>query len=136
MKHSATAFLLLGAVLLAAALPAWGREVKLGVGETYTTGGGLTVRCIERNAPRAITLTDCQFWDNFNKVCLYTRKTLRYENLACVEECQHWDSFNKVCLYATTCKFYPDQRAFVRTVCDVFDPTQKVCRQTKQKLIR
>jgi hypothetical protein len=133
MKHRPTV-LLLGALLLAA-LPASAREVVLSTGEAYSDNG-LNVRCVERTKPQAIILTDCQFWDEFNKVCLYTRKSYHYKDLSCIEECQHWDHFNKSCFYATKCKFYPAQRAFVLTTCDVYDAPENVCRQTKQKLIR
>ena len=135
MKHSATAALLLGAVLCTFAPPAWGREVVLGLGETYSDGD-LTVRCAERAEPQVIELTECQFWDQFDKVCLYERRTLRYGDLACVEECQQWDSFSNACYYAATCEFFPAQRSFVRTVCDVFDEVENVCRRTRQELLK
>ncbi|MDA8165472.1 MAG: hypothetical protein M0017_10635 [Desulfobacteraceae bacterium] len=134
MKRVASAFFFLTAALCAAALPAWGREVVLGAGESYSADD-LTVRCVERAEPQVIKLTDCQFWDQFEQKCLYERKTYRYGRLACVEECQHWDSFSNTCFFATTCEFVPGQHAFVRTSCDVFDQTENVCRRTKQQVI-
>lgn len=127
--------LLAALLLLLSPLPVTAREVLLGAGEVYRDKE-LTVRCTEGKGAQPIVLSDCQFWDDFTKTCLYERKTHHLGKRQCVEECQHWDSFNNVCHYATQCQFFPEQRAFVRVSCETFDAFANVCRKSKQELLR
>lgn len=128
--------ILLAALLLfCVPLPAVAREVVLEAGETYQEND-LIIRCAERRESRLMVLSDCQFWDDFANKCLHERKTHHMGRLQCVEECQHWDSFNNVCHFATQCRFFPEQRAFVRITCDLFDEFANTCLKTRQELIR
>ncbi len=106
------------------------KEVSLDTGETYRQGD-LTVTCgqpLTEDTPLAIN--DCQHWDDFNKKCLFEKKTYTYKNLECVEECQHWEKLNSTCHYQTKCSFYPAQKLFVRTTCDKFDDFNNTCMKT------
>lgn len=134
MKSSAV-ILLTAFALGAVQVPAAGREVVLGLGETFRESD-LTVRCAESAEPQLTVLTDCQFWDNFDQVCLHERQTFHYARLQCVAECQHWDSFDSTCHYASSCELLPAQRAFLRTSCDFFDNAGNVCRRSRQDLLR
>lgn len=117
-----------GLTFLAANVAA--KEVSLDTGETYRRGD-LTVTCgqpLTEDVPLA--LNDCQYWDDFNKKCLFEKKTYTYKNLQCVEECQYWEKFNSTCHYQTNCSFYPAQQSFVRTTCDKFDDFNNTCVKT------
>ena len=127
--------LLAATLLLTAPHPATSREFVLEAGEIYREND-LIVRCTERREPRLMVLSDCQLWDDFTNKCLYERKTHHLGRLQCVEECQHWDSFMNVCHFATQCRFFPDQRSFVRITCDLFDEFTNTCQKTRQELIR
>lgn len=111
------------------------KEVSLDIGETYNQGD-LTVTCGQSSSVDApLVLNDCQYWDDFNKKCLFEKKTYTYLNLECVEECQHWEKFNSTCHYQTKCTFYPPQKSFVQTTCDQFDDFNKTCVRTKDRKI-
>jgi hypothetical protein len=106
------------------------KEVSLEKGETYRQGD-LTVTCgqpLTEDVPLA--LKDCQYWDDFNKKCLFEKKTYIYKNLQCVEECQHWAKFNSTCHYQTKCSFDLTQKLFVQTTCDKFDDFNNTCVKT------
>ena len=107
------------------------KTVVLGVGENYTEGD-LNVMCVDRQRDAVVELSECQFWDDFNKRCLYERKIFAYNDIECVEECQHWDSFNKRCYFATQCNFHAAAGVFVKTICEEFDDFNNVCKRTKQ----
>lgn len=127
------AILLLALLLTAPA--AWAKTIVLEPGQSYTSGE-TNIVCMPGNGSAApISRTECQYWDNFNKQCLYQRKIITYGRAECVEECQHWDDFNHECRFATTCVFYAGQRRFVRTVCDEFDTFNATCVRTRQELI-
>ena len=119
---------IVGMTFLASSVGA--KEVSLEVGETYHQGN-LTVSCglpLTEDVPLA--LKDCQHWDNFNKKCLFEKKTYTYKNLQCVEECQYWEKFNSTCHYQTKCSFDSGQKSFVRTTCDKFDDFNNTCVKT------
>lgn len=106
------------------------KEISLDVGETYRQGE-LTVTCgqpLTDDIPLA--LNNCQYWDNFNKKCLFERTTYKYKNIDCVEECQSWEEFNNTCHYKTKCSFHPAQKSFVQTTCDKFDDFNNICVKT------
>lgn len=106
------------------------KEISLDTGETYRQGN-LTVTCGQPLTDGiALAINDCQYWDNFNKKCLFEITTYTYKNLECVEECQHWEKFNNTCHYKTKCSFYPTQKSFVRTTCDKFDDFKNTCVKT------
>lgn len=111
------------------------KEVSLDIGEIYRQGD-LTVTCAQPlRDEMPLALNDCQYWDNFNKKCLFETTTYTYKNLECVEECQHWEKFNSTCHYQTKCSFYPAQKSFVRTACDKYDNFNKSCVKTSDKKI-
>lgn len=124
--------------LLVAAAGAGAREVRLQAGETYRDDD-LIVTCqataAAGQAMAPLSLAECQYWDDFNKKCLFEKNILTYRNLECVEECQHWDSFRNTCYYQTRCTFYPDHETFVRTVCDEFDDFKHKCLRTRETKI-
>jgi hypothetical protein len=106
------------------------KEVILDTGETYRQGN-LTVTCgiaLTEHVPQAFK--ECQHWDDFNKNCLFEKKTYIYKNLQCVEGCQYWEKFNNTCHYQTKCSFDPGQEWFVRTTCDKFDGFNNTCVNT------
>jgi hypothetical protein len=106
------------------------KEVSLETGETFRQGN-LTVTCgltLTEDVPQA--LKDCQYWDDFNKKCLFEKKTYTYKNLQCVEECQYWEKFNSSCHYQTKCSFDSGQKSFMRTRCDKFDDFNNTCVKT------
>ena len=109
------------------------KEVRLDMGETYRQGD-LTVTCGESSGESStdnpLALNDCQYWDDFNKECLFEKTTYMYKNLKCVEECQYWDKFNGICHYRTKCTFSPPHKAFVRTTCEKFDDFNNTCVKT------
>lgn len=128
MKKHVFISLIVGVMFLAGHVGA--NEVTLDLGETYRHGD-LTVTCgqpLTDEVPLAIK--DCQYWDNFNKKCLFETTTYTYKNIECVEKCQYWEKFNGTCHYQTKCSFYPSQKSFVRTTCDKFDDFKKTCVKT------
>lgn len=111
------------------------KEVSLETGETFRQGN-LTVTCgltLTEDVPQA--LKDCQYWDDFNKKCLFEKTTYVYNTLECVEECQHWDKFSSTCYYRTKCSFFPPQKLFVQTTCDKFDDFNNSCLKKSDKKI-
>ncbi|MCJ7599925.1 MAG: hypothetical protein MUO63_00320 [Desulfobulbaceae bacterium] len=135
MKLRTMLLMLVG--LLVATATAGAREVQLQAGETYREDD-LTVRCEVAGAGQAIaplSLRECQYWDDFNKKCLFEKNILTYRNLECVEECQHWDSFSKTCDYQSKCTFYSDHESFVRITCDEFDDFKHKCLRTRETKI-
>ena len=122
--------------LLLTAPAAWAKRIVLQPGESYISGD-TTVVCQPgagtKNAP--LTRTECQYWDDFDKRCLYQRKSIIHGHAECVEECQHWDEFNKECRFATACVFHAGQRRFVRTVCEEFDTFSATCVRTRQEVL-
>jgi hypothetical protein len=124
--------LLVGLLLWAGNVGA--KEITLNLGETYRQGD-LSVTCGEPAPEMPLAIRACQYWDDFNKKCLFEKTTYSHGNLECVEECQHWDAFYATCHYQTTCTFYPAQRSFVRTACEKFDDFNKSCVQTRETKI-
>jgi len=111
------------------------RDVVLQPGEAYRDGT-VTVRYEEEGSETPIKTTECQYWDDFDKRCLYERTIhTSSHGLKCIEECQHWDSFNKRCDYATTCTYHPDQNAFVRKMCLEFDSFDQKCLREKEEIM-
>lgn len=107
-------------------------EMRIYPGETVRLGD-VTVMCEDKslgNTP--VALTDCQYWDKYDKRCLYEKRTLSVGGHECVEDCQHWDQYEKNCEYATKCLHYPDQNLFIRTSCELFDPYEHACKKTKE----
>lgn len=128
MKKHMLISLIAGVMFLAGHVGA--NEVTLDLGETYRHGD-LTVTCgqpLTDEVPLAIK--DCQYWDSFNKKCLFETTTYTYKNIECVEKCQYWKKFNGTCHYQTKCSFYPSQKLFVLTTCDKFDDFKKTCVKT------
>lgn len=110
------------------------KNVILGVGETYSEGD-LNVMCVQQKRDALIVLKECQFWDDFNKRCLYEKKIYSYGDFECVAECQHWDKFSETCHYEIQCAFYPSPGIFVQTICQEFDEFSHTCKRTKQTKI-
>lgn len=115
------------------------KEVQLVSGERYSKGD-LTVTCSQSSTDittnsTPLTLEDCQYWDDFNKKCLFKKTTYVYKNLECVEECQHWDKFKNACYYQSKCTFYPSQKTFIRTTCEKFDGFNNTCLKTNDTKI-
>ena len=123
------------AAVLFCAVHAGAKEVNLGTGETFSQGD-LTVTCGQLTTDTPLALKDCQYWDDFNKKCLFEKTIYSYKNLECVEECQHWDKFNGTCHYQTKCTFYPSHMAFVQTTCEKFDDFNNTCLKTNEMEIR
>ncbi len=107
------------------------KEINLDMGGSYSQGN-LTVTCgqsLTDDTPLA--LKDCQYWDNFNKKCLFEMTTYTYKNIECVEKCQHWEKFSSTCHYKTSCTFHPTQESFVQTTCDKYDDFKNTCVKTR-----
>ena len=109
-------------------------EINLNLGETYSQGD-LTVTCGKPTTATPLALKDCQYWNKFNKKCLFEKTTYVYKSIECVEECQNWDEFFKKCHYQTKCRFYPAQESFVQTTCNTFDHFNKACVQASDTKI-
>ncbi|MFZ5765664.1 MAG: hypothetical protein ACOY4H_08715 [Thermodesulfobacteriota bacterium] len=111
------------------------REIELRPGESFREGD-LSVTCREAGeGAKPIEITECQYWDDFHKRCLFEKTKFIFRGLECTEECRHWDSFNGVCHYQTSCRFVPEQGAFVRTECVEFDDFSNRCLRTGEKVI-
>jgi len=113
------------------------KEVHLKKGEIYRERD-LAVICEGSQSGslgQALALRECQYWDDFDKKCLFEKTVYTYNTLECVEECQHWDSFNNVCNYQTKCTFYPRQEAFVLRTCAEFDDYSRKCLKTREEKI-
>lgn len=113
------------------------KEVHLQRGEIYRDRD-LAVICEGGQAGplgQALAVRECQYWDDFDKKCLFEKTIYTYNNLECTEECQHWDSFNKTCDYQSKCAFYPRQEAFVLSTCAEFDDYSHKCLKIKQEKI-
>lgn len=87
-------------------------------------------------AQQPLVIEACQYWDDFDRSCLFSKRTHHVGNLVCVEECQHWDDFAKRCLFQTQCRYYHTRRVFVRTVCEKFDGFSRSCLHTQDQLIQ
>lgn len=111
-----------------------GHSVILAPGQTYRAGGD-TVICTDGGTVKPLAVTECQYWDDFNKKCLY--KSTRYvlSGMECVEECQHWDRFFKRCDYAVSCTYHPAQGVFLKKSCADFDTFHKKCLRERQQII-
>lgn len=113
------------------------REIRLKRGEVYRDRD-LTVICEGRQAGGAgqtMAVRECQYWDDFEKKCLFEKIIHTYNDLECVEECQHWDSFNNTCDYQSKCTFYPRQEAFVLRTCAEFDDYSHKCLKVREEKI-
>ena len=123
-------------LLLQITVRASARDVQLKPGEIYR-GSDLTVTCqgAGSSAPTVLSLRDCQYWDKFDKKCLFKKTVFSYFGLECTEECQHWDAFHKICDYQSHCIFYPSQKVFVRRTCDDFDKYSHKCLKIKEEEI-
>jgi len=123
-------------LLLQAAAWASARNVQLKPRETYR-GPDLTVTCQGQggSAPTVLSLKECQYWDEFEKKCLFEKTVFSYFDLGCTEECQHWDAFHKTCDYQSRCTFYPAQEAFVRQTCANFDQYSHKCLKIREEKI-
>lgn len=115
------------------------REIRLKKGEVYHDQD-LTVICEGRQAGagaagQALAVRECQYWDDFDKKCLFEKITYTHGNLECVEECQHWDSFNNRCDYQSKCTFYPRQSAFILRTCAEFDDYSRKCLKVREEKI-
>ena len=111
-----------------------GNTVVLRPGQSFTSGED-TVVCTEKGKSGPVAVTECQYWDDFNKKCLYEATRYVTQGMQCVENCQHWDSFFKRCNYAVKCKYQPEQGVFVKTSCVDFDDFNKKCRRQQEKII-
>jgi len=122
--------------LLSAAAGASARDVHLKPGEIFR-GPGLTVTCQgESNPPpKVLSLKQCQYWDEFEKKCLFEKTTFAYFDLECTEKCWHWDAYHKTCDYKNHCSFYPSQKVFVRRTCAKFDEYSHKCLAIKDEKI-
>jgi hypothetical protein len=107
------------------------KEVHLGMGETFRQGD-LAVTCGQPSTDSPLSLKNCQYWDGFNKECLFETTRYSYKNIECLEDCQHWEAFNNTCHYETACTFYPSQMSFVRTSCEKFDDFNNTCLKTSE----
>ena len=133
MMKVITAAVVVWLALLGIAVPALRADtVVLEPGESFQAGDH-NVTCVLQRRAQPLALSECQYWDDFDKKCLQERKVLSVGKLNCVEECQHWDEFNKVCEYATTCTFYPAQGGFIRTTCAEFDTYAHRCLRVHQE---
>jgi hypothetical protein len=113
------------------------REIHLKKGEVYRDRD-LAVICEGRQAggsSQALAVRECQYWDDFDKKCLFEKITYTHDNLECVEECQHWDSFKNTCDYQSKCTFYPRQEAFVLRTCAEFDDYSRKCLKFREEKI-
>jgi len=129
MKKQVLISLIVGMTFLTG--PVGAKEVSLNTGETYHQGD-LSVTCGQQlTVDMPLALNECQYWDSFDKNCLFEKTTYTYKKLECVEECQHWEKFNSTCHYQTKCSFYPAQKSFVRTTCDKFDDFSNTCVKTR-----
>ena len=125
---------LISLVIFGGGTAAGAKEVNLATGEIYRQED-LTVTCGQSSPDVPLAINDCQYWDDFNKKCLFEKTTFRYKHLECVEECQYWDTFNNTCHYRTTCTFYPPNKVFVQTTCKKFDSLNNTCEKTKNSVI-
>ena len=112
----------------------FGKNVLLEVGETYQEEN-ITVMCVESKGFEPVIMKDCQYWDDFNKKCLYEKKTHIAHALECIEDCQHWDRFSNKCFYETKCIFYPSQKLFIKKTCEKFDSFTNSCVKSKESKI-
>ena len=129
--------LLLSVFLLTLPAIVGAKEVVLQKGEIYRDHD-LTVTCDGGHAgplSQAVAVRECQYWDNFDKKCLFEKTVYTYNGVECTEECQHWDAFNKTCDYQSKCTFYPRQETFVLSTCDEFDNYSHKCLRIKQEKI-
>jgi len=113
------------------------KEIWLKKGEVYRDRD-LAVICEEGQAGtsgQTMAVRECQYWDDFNKKCLFEKTIHSYGNLECIEECLHWDSFNSTCDFQSKCTFYPRQKAFVLKTCAEFDDYSRKCLKVREEKI-
>lgn len=133
--------LLLAVFLVSLPGPAGAREVRLKKGEVYRDRDlaviceGGQVQAQTGALGQTMAVRECQYWDDFDKKCLFEKTTYSYGDLECVEECQHWDSFHNTCDYQSKCTFYPRQRAFVQKTCAEFDDYSRKCLKAREEKI-
>ena len=113
------------------------REIRLKKGEIYRDRD-LAVICEGKTAGasgQTLAVRECQYWDDFDKKCLFEKTTHTFNNVDCVEECQHWDSFSNTCDYQSTCTFHPRQNVFVLKTCAEFDEYSRKCLRFREEKI-
>ena len=115
--------------------PAAGETIVLSPGQSFSSGTD-TIICSEDGSAVPIELKQCQFWDEFNKKCLFESTRYVQQGMECLEQCQHWDDFYSRCDYATSCRYLPDQGVFLETSCSEFDDFSKKCLREKEKILR
>ena len=128
-------FLMVFGAFLMASPSLAGETVVLAPGQSYTSGED-TVICSDGRSMKPIVLKQCQYWDDFNKKCLYESTRYVLPGMECLEQCQHWDSFFKRCDYAVSCRYQKEQGVFVETSCAEFDDFSKKCLRQTEKIIR
>ena len=111
-----------------------GDTIVLSPGQSYTSGED-TVICTEGGSVAPIAVKKCQYWDDFNKKCLYELTRYSLKGLECIEKCQYWDSFYERCDYAISCRYESGQGVFLETSCAKFDDFNKKCLRQQQKII-
>ncbi len=129
--------LLLFALLIALPGVTHAKEVRLKKGEVYRDRN-LAVVCEggqSGSQGQTLSLRECQYWDDFDKKCLFEKTNYTYNDLECIDECQHWDSFNNTCDYQSKCTFYPRQEAFVLKTCAEFDDYSHKCLKVREEKI-
>lgn len=108
--------------------------VILTPGQSYKSGGN-TVVCTDGENAAPIAVTECQYWDEFNKKCLFEATRYVLPGMQCLANCQHWDNFFKRCNFAVSCKYMPKQGVFLQTTCVDYDDFNKKCLRQEQKII-
>ncbi|ANB02935.1 hypothetical protein ECTOBSL9_2462 [Ectothiorhodospira sp. BSL-9] len=116
--------------------PVQAQTIILQEGESWERGG-VQVWCgPPPSSVRPIVITECQFWDDFDRTCLFERRIHRVGSQECVEECQHWDDFSSTCDFETRCEFHPDQGVFVHTRCEQFDDFFRTCERERARILQ
>ena len=112
------------------------KTVFLEQGENYSNLVDNVV-CVQnkRSSFEPVSISDCQYWDDFNQICLHEKTIMTTGDIECAKECQHWDDFYKKCLYETSCRFDRDNGLFIKTSCFNFDQYSKKCLQIEQEKI-
>ena len=133
MNNLRLVLLIAGLFLTSSAVWA-GNTIVLSPGQSYTSGDD-TVICSDGGSAEPIALKKCQYWDDFNKKCLYESTRYSLRGMECLEQCQHWDSFFARCDYAISCRYQPEKGIFLETSCAEFDDFNKKCLREQQKII-
>ncbi len=112
--------------LMLFAQTAMGANIYLKVGDAIKLGSD-QIFCGEANPPAFQCNEECQYWDEFKKVCHYRVKCEFTELCAKRTQCEKWDEFKKVCRSDSAQLYCVNMKSICEEKCTHYDDFKKIC---------